>query len=156
MQRIWLKLICICLSFYICAQTIKLVIWNSMISCYILCQNSGCKKDLLFWYQIRPFKKAINTFEHTKIAESIEEGVVKPYYKTTMSGTNSDGCSRKIKCIPASSKTNSTMGYLRKACGTQTMGERHIMFLNLVLKGKLRESVQLICEREKRRVLQPD
>ena len=51
---------------------------------------------------------------------------------------------------------NSAMGYLRKARGTQTMEELHQMISNLVLKGKLREVVQFVCEKEEGGVLQPD
>ena len=51
---------------------------------------------------------------------------------------------------------NSAMGYLGKAHGNQTMEECHRTFLNLVLKGKLREAVQFVCEREKGGGLQPD
>ena len=48
------------------------------------------------------------------------------------------------------------MGYLRKSRGSQTTEERHRTFSNLVLKGKLRESVRFVCDREKGGVLQPD
>ena len=48
------------------------------------------------------------------------------------------------------------MGYLGKYRGTQTTEERHQTFLNLVLKGKLFEAVQFVCDREKGGVLQPD
>ena len=48
------------------------------------------------------------------------------------------------------------MGYLGKSHGTQTTEEHHQTFLNLVLKGKLREAVRLVCAREKRGVLQPN
>ena len=51
---------------------------------------------------------------------------------------------------------NSAMGYLVKSCGTQTMEERHQMFLNLVLKGKLRKAVRFVYEREKGGFFQPD
>ena len=49
---------------------------------------------------------------------------------------------------------NFAIGYLRKSCGSQTMGERHITFSNLVLKGKLREALQFVCGREKGGFLQ--
>ena len=48
------------------------------------------------------------------------------------------------------------MGYLIKSLGTQTMKERHGMFSNLVLKGKLREAVRFVCDKEKGGVLKPD
>ena len=48
------------------------------------------------------------------------------------------------------------MGYLRKSRGTQTMEERQRTSSNLFLKGKLRESIQFVREREKGGVLQPD
>ena len=51
---------------------------------------------------------------------------------------------------------NSAMGYLRKTRGTQTMEERHRKFSNLILKGKLRESVRFVYERGKRGVFQPE
>ena len=50
----------------------------------------------------------------------------------------------------------SAIGYLVKSRGTQTMEEWHRTFSNLVLKGKFRNAVQFVCEREKRGVLQPD
>ena len=50
---------------------------------------------------------------------------------------------------------NSAMGYLGKACGSQTAEERHRTFSNLVLKGKFSEAVQFVCDREKGVVLQP-
>ena len=48
------------------------------------------------------------------------------------------------------------MGYLGKARGTQTMEEHHQTFLNLVLKGKLCQAIQFVCEIEKGGVLKPD
>ena len=48
------------------------------------------------------------------------------------------------------------MGYLGKARGIQMKEQRHRTFLNLVLKLKLREAVQFICDRGKEGVLQPD
>ena len=42
---------------------------------------------------------------------------------------------------------NSAMVYPVKARGSQTAEERHIIFSNLVLKGKLHEAVQLVCDR---------
>ena len=51
---------------------------------------------------------------------------------------------------------NSAMGYLGKACGNKTREERHLTFSNLVLKGKLRESVRFVCDIEKGGFLQPD
>ena len=51
---------------------------------------------------------------------------------------------------------NSAMGYLGKAREIQTPEELHGTFSNLVLKGKLREAVQFVCDREKGGVLQPD
>ena len=44
---------------------------------------------------------------------------------------------------------NSAIRYLGKALGTQTTEELHQTFSNLVLKGKLRETVRFVCEREK-------
>ena len=51
---------------------------------------------------------------------------------------------------------NSAMRYLGKACGGQTTEERRRKFSNLVLKGKLREAVQFVCDREKGGFLQQD
>ena len=51
---------------------------------------------------------------------------------------------------------NSAMWYLGQDCETKTMEERHQTILNLVLKGKLREAVQFVCERDKEGILQPD
>ena len=48
------------------------------------------------------------------------------------------------------------MGYFGKASGNKTTEERHQTFLNLVLKGKLCEAIQFVCDREKGGVLQPD
>ena len=47
------------------------------------------------------------------------------------------------------------MGYLRKSCGNKTEEQRHRNFSNLVLKVKLREALQFVCDREKGGVLQP-
>ena len=44
---------------------------------------------------------------------------------------------------------NSDMGYLGKHCGNKTTEESHQTFLNIFPKGKLREAVQFICDREK-------
>ena len=51
---------------------------------------------------------------------------------------------------------NSAMGYLGKSLETQTMEEHHQTFLKLFLKGKLREVIQFVYEREKGGVLQPE
>ena len=48
------------------------------------------------------------------------------------------------------------MGYLGKARGSQTEEQCHRTLSNLILKGKLREALQFICDREKGGVLQPD
>ena len=48
-----------------------------------------------------------------------------------------------------------SMGYLEKSRGIPTEVQRHRTFKNLVLKLKLREAVQFVCEREKGGVLQP-
>ena len=42
---------------------------------------------------------------------------------------------------------NSAMVYLRKTRGNQMEEQRHRTFLTLVLKGKLREDVQLVCDK---------
>ena len=42
---------------------------------------------------------------------------------------------------------NSAMRYLRKTRGNQMEEQCHRKFLNLVLKGKLREAVQLVCDK---------
>ena len=41
---------------------------------------------------------------------------------------------------------NSAMGYLGKSCEVQNVEERHQAFLNLVLKGKLREAILFFCD----------
>ena len=51
---------------------------------------------------------------------------------------------------------NSAIVYLGKSYGNQTEEQRHRMFSNLVLKGKLHESVQFVCGRKKGGVLKPD
>ena len=51
---------------------------------------------------------------------------------------------------------NSDMGYLGKDRGNLAEEQRHTMFSNLVLKGKLREAVRFVCDMEKGRVLQPE
>ena len=48
------------------------------------------------------------------------------------------------------------MRYLGKSCGGQTTEERRRTFSNLVLKGKLREAIPFVCDREKGGVLQQD
>ena len=48
------------------------------------------------------------------------------------------------------------MGYLLKAHRNQTEEKHHITFSNLVLKGKSRKAVRLVCDREKGRVFKPD
>ena len=47
------------------------------------------------------------------------------------------------------------MGNLRKARRNHTEDQRHRMFSNLVLKGKLRKAVQFVRDRENGEVLQP-
>ena len=44
---------------------------------------------------------------------------------------------------------NPAMGYLGKYCRNQMEEQRHRMFLNLVLKGKLYEAVRFVCDRVK-------
>ena len=51
---------------------------------------------------------------------------------------------------------NSDIGYLGKSRGNQTREQRHRNFSNLILKGKLREAVGFICDREKGVVFQPE
>ena len=48
------------------------------------------------------------------------------------------------------------MGYLGKDRWNQTEEQCHRTFSNLVLKEKLREAIQLFCDREKEGVLQPE
>ena len=48
------------------------------------------------------------------------------------------------------------MGYPGKSRGTQTTEERHQNFSNLVLKGKLREAVRFVYDRQKGGFLKPD
>ena len=42
---------------------------------------------------------------------------------------------------------NTDMGYLGKARGNKTDKQRHRTFSNIVLKGRLREAVQFVCDR---------
>ena len=51
---------------------------------------------------------------------------------------------------------NYYMGYLGKARGNQTEDQLYRKFPNLVLKGKFREAVQFVCDRQKVGVLKPD
>ena len=51
---------------------------------------------------------------------------------------------------------NSAMVYIGKSCGNQNEEQRHIMFSNLVLKGKLYKAVRFVCDREEGGVLKPD
>ena len=51
---------------------------------------------------------------------------------------------------------NSAMGYLRKTCRNKMEEKRHRTFLNLILKGKLHEAVQLVCDKRMGGVLQPE
>ena len=50
---------------------------------------------------------------------------------------------------------NAAWGYLGKACGNQTKEQSHQNLLNLVLKAKWCEAVQLFCERKKWGGFQP-
>ena len=60
-----------------------------------------------FNYENISFKKAVNVFEHTEIAESIYEYVVEPYYKT-LPGQIPIGKNKRGES--ASYKTHPTMG----------------------------------------------
>ena len=51
---------------------------------------------------------------------------------------------------------NSAMGYLGKTRRNQMEEQRHRKFSNLFLKIKLREAFQLVCNKEKGGVLQPE
>ena len=48
------------------------------------------------------------------------------------------------------------MGYLGRARGNQSADQHHHTFSKLVLRGKLREDVRLVCERELGGVLLPN
>ena len=51
---------------------------------------------------------------------------------------------------------NLIMGYMGKYCWNQTEEQCHQTFSNLVLKGRLREALQFLCDREKGGVFQPE
>ena len=51
---------------------------------------------------------------------------------------------------------NFAMGYLVKACRSQTTEERHRTFSNLLLKGGFHEAVRFVCYREKGVFFQPN
>ena len=51
---------------------------------------------------------------------------------------------------------NAAMGYLGRARGIQTKDQYHRMFPNIILKGKLGETVRFVCTRETRGFLQPE
>ena len=46
--------------------------------------------------------------------------------------------------------------YLWRPRGTQSMEQRHCMFYNLVIRGKLCGEVRFVCVRETEGVLQPN